>query len=82
MQPTAPMVVVVADHPLTRTFLERLLVDDGYRVAIAVGGAEGLAHVERGGAALVLLDLAAAVDDGLELSDACAHAATMSTCQS
>jgi PAS domain S-box-containing protein len=61
------LVVIVADHPLTRTFLQRLLADDGYRVAVAVDGADGLTHVERGGVALVLVDLAAAVDDGLEL---------------
>ena len=38
MQATHPVVVVVADHPLTRAFLQRLLADDGYRVAIAVDG--------------------------------------------
>jgi PAS domain S-box-containing protein len=67
VQATHPVVVVVADHPLTRTFLERLLAEDGYRVVVGVNAAEGLAHVERGGVALVLVDLAAAVDDGLEL---------------
>jgi DNA-binding response OmpR family regulator len=51
------LVLIVDDDPQTRQALRRSLIDDGFRVAEASTGREGIAQVVAHGPALVILDL-------------------------
>ncbi|MBK8794775.1 MAG: hybrid sensor histidine kinase/response regulator [Holophaga sp.] len=63
-------VLVVEDVAVTREFLRRLLVDNGYRVSDAATGAEAIATLDEGLPDLVLLDLLLPDFHGLEV---CRH---------
>ncbi|MFT3805184.1 MAG: response regulator transcription factor [Burkholderiaceae bacterium] len=65
--PTAPRIVVVDDEPQIRRFLDISLRAQGYRVALAAGGAEGLALLAAEGADLVVLDIGLPDIDGHEV---------------
>lgn len=52
-----PMVLVVDDNAANRALAEAILVEEGYRVVLAVGGEEGVAAFERERPDCVLLDV-------------------------
>ncbi|MCD6415701.1 MAG: response regulator [Planctomycetes bacterium] len=52
-----PHVLVVDDEEIIRNVIRRMLEAEGYRVAIASGGKEGLEYVSNAAPDLVLLDL-------------------------
>ncbi len=62
----AAEILVVDDDPSVREALFDFLTDEGFRVGIAVNGADGLAQLRSGAPlpGLVLLDLAMPVMDG------------------
>jgi CheY-like chemotaxis protein len=67
--PPAPTVLVVDDEPAVRLLVERVLVEAGFRVFTAMGGAEALELLEREGAVdLLLVDLRMPVMSGAQLA--------------
>jgi len=62
--PAAPLVLVVDDDPDILDAVSEILADEGYRVARARHGAEGLERIAAERPALVLLDLMMPVMDG------------------
>lgn len=50
-------ILIVDDDPSIRHMLSRVLVDEGYEVALAANGRDGLNIAQEGNVALVLLDL-------------------------
>jgi putative two-component system response regulator len=56
-RPPPPHVLVVDDNPVVSGLLQRLLLAEGYEVAVAADGVAALEHVERRRPDLVLLDL-------------------------
>ena len=67
MQAARPVVLVVDDDQATCDLLCELLELEGYTAESTTNGADGLARIERGGIALVLLDLWLPDIDGWEL---------------
>jgi CheY-like chemotaxis protein len=65
--PAAPTVLVVDDDDDNRELLARRLEREGFQVARAAGGHEGLARVAQGGVDLVLLDVMMPELSGLEV---------------
>lgn len=61
-------VLVVDDEPRIRTMLRRYLLDDGFKVTDAAGGAAMRGVLERDAIDLVLLDLMMPGEDGLALA--------------
>ncbi len=61
---TCARVLIVEDDEDIREGLADLFREEGYSVAVATNGAEGLAAARASGADLVLLDLAMPVMDG------------------
>lgn len=65
----APTVLVVDDEPAVRLLVERVLVEAGYRVLTAMGGAEALELLEQAGTVdLLLADLRMPVMSGTQLA--------------
>ena len=62
---TRPILVVEDDAP-TRDMLRHVLEKEGWKIALAANGREGLAALDREKPALVLLDLMMPVMDGFE----------------
>ncbi|WP_295454868.1 response regulator transcription factor [uncultured Thiodictyon sp.] len=63
-----PRIIIVEDDvPLAQSLL-RLLVGDGFDVALAFSGAELRRLLDRGDADLVLLDLNLGVEDGMDIA--------------
>jgi signal transduction histidine kinase len=58
---------VVEDIPITREFLNRLLLDGGYRVGLCATATEALAEITEGLPDLVMLDLLLPDFNGLEV---------------
>ena len=63
----APLVLVVEDDGMLRSYLRELLEGEGYRVALAANGREGVARARALGPALVLTDLLMPELDGIDL---------------
>jgi two-component system sensor histidine kinase/response regulator len=61
-----PIVLVVDDNEANRSLALSTLEDEGYRVVLAAGGAEGVAAFEREGPDCVLLDVRMPGVDGFE----------------
>lgn len=57
-------ILIVDDDPAIRATVSEVLVDEGYSVATATNGAEGLAAVQKVQPSLVLLDMRMPVLDG------------------
>jgi len=57
-------ILVVDDNELNRLLAQGTLEDEGYRVVLATGGAEGIAAFEREDPACVLLDVRMPQIDG------------------
>jgi len=67
--PSAPTVLVVDDEPAVRLLVERVLMEAGYQVLTAMGGAEALELLERAAVVDVLLtDLRMPVMSGTQLA--------------
>lgn len=64
---SAPLVLIVDDEPQIRRLLRTLLEADGYRVALAATGGEGLTLAAQRPPAVILLDLGLPDLDGLEV---------------
>jgi len=60
-------VLVVEDEKKVASFIKRGLEEEGYEVELAGDGAEGLAMIQQGNYALVLMDLMLPKMDGLEV---------------
>ena len=58
-------ILVVEDDQDTRNIYEETLVDAGYEVVTAVDGVDGLEKAQRGGYALIILDVMMPRMDGL-----------------
>ena len=58
--------LIIDDHPETRSIIGRVLEQQGYQVVAAVNGLEGLKLAEQEKPALILLDFMMPVMDGLE----------------
>lgn len=65
--PPELLVLVIEDEPQIRRLLRTLLEADGYRVAEAVNGADGLAAAAQKPPAVIVLDLGLPDLDGLEV---------------
>jgi len=64
-----PTILVVDDEPAVRLFVERVLVDAGFRVVTATGGTEALGLLERGTTIdLLLVDLRMPAMSGTQLA--------------
>lgn len=61
---TQPLVLVIEDDPTIRELMEALLLSEGYRVATAAHGAEGLDQIRQEPPHLILLDWLMPVMDG------------------
>ena len=57
-------ILIVDDDPAIRATVSEVLADEGYSVATATNGAEGLAAVQKVQPSLVLLDMRMPVLDG------------------
>ena len=67
--PRGPTILVVDDEPAVRLLVERVLVEAGFQVLTAMGGAEALELLERGGAVdLLLADLRMPIMSGTQLA--------------
>jgi CheY-like chemotaxis protein len=67
--PSPVTVLVVDDEPAVRLLVERVLVEAGYRVLTAMGGAEALELLEQAGTVdLLLADLRMPVMSGTQLA--------------
>ena len=55
-QPSAPLVLVADDDPVQRRLLQAILQHAGYRVALAVDGADAIAAVQRSAPDIALID--------------------------
>ena len=64
---SAPLILVVDDHPENLAILEADLEEAGYRVALAESGLEALEQVAADKPDLMLLDLSMPGIDGLEV---------------
>lgn len=53
----APMILVIDDNESNRLLAQDTLEEEGYRVVLATGGAEGIAAFEREAPACVVLDV-------------------------
>jgi CheY-like chemotaxis protein len=60
-------ILVVDDDAATRDLLAELLTDAGYRVRLAINGADGLRQIQARPPALLLTDLLMPVMTGVEL---------------
>jgi len=60
-------VLVVEDEKKVASFIKRGLEEEGYEVELAGDGAEGLAMIQQGNYALVLMDLMLPKMDGLQV---------------
>lgn len=67
IDPASTTVLVIDDNEANRLLAQGTLEDEGYRVALAAGGAEGLAAFSRGGVDCVLLDVRMPAMDGFEV---------------
>ncbi len=65
--PSWPHVLVIDDDVATRDYLMRQLVREGFYPVLAASGEEGLARLEQGDIALVILDLLLPGIDGWEV---------------
>jgi two-component system, chemotaxis family, chemotaxis protein CheY len=57
-------ILVIDDDPAIRTTVAEILMSEGYSVATAINGADGLQSIERIDPALVLLDMRMPILDG------------------
>jgi two-component system, chemotaxis family, chemotaxis protein CheY len=57
-------ILVIDDDPAIRTTVAEILMSEGYNVATAINGADGLQSIERIDPALVLLDMRMPILDG------------------
>ena len=60
-------ILVIEDDEFLRELYDELLKGEGYDVALAVDGEQGLAQISAGGFDLVLLDIMLPKMDGLEI---------------
>lgn len=67
---TAPTILIVEDSPIQAKLLQRALEEQGYRVAMAKDGAEGLEAARRHRPALIVSDVNMPVMSGFELCHA------------
>lgn len=63
----AQKILVVEDDEFLRELYNELLKGEGYDVALAIDGEEGLNHISEGGFELILLDIMLPKMDGLEI---------------
>ncbi|HLB05778.1 MAG TPA: response regulator [Thermodesulfobacteriota bacterium] len=66
-------ILIVEDSPTQAENLKYLLEDQGYTVAVATNGKEGLDSVRKNRPTLILSDILMPVMDGYELADAIKH---------
>ena len=60
-------ILIVDDNPDSVTIMQTILENRGYQISTATTGAEALAHIKKGGADLVLLDVMMPEMSGLEV---------------
>ena len=61
-----PRVLLVEDNEMNRDMLSRRLIKNGYEVAMAVDGAQGVAMAQAGPWDIILMDMSLPVIDGWE----------------
>ncbi len=61
-----PRVLLVEDNEMNRDMLSRRLIKNGYEVAMAVDGAQGVEMAKAGGWDIILMDMSLPVIDGWE----------------
>jgi CheY-like chemotaxis protein len=62
--PASPLVLVIEDDDEIRDLIRDLLLDEGYRVATAIHGAEALERIQQEPPQVILLDMKMPVMDG------------------
>ena len=68
--PSAPLILIVEDSAIQATMLKRFLLSEGYQVAVANNGIQGLKITQEQNPALVLSDINMPEMNGFEL---CSH---------
>jgi signal transduction histidine kinase/CheY-like chemotaxis protein len=71
VQPDAPLVLVIDDDETVRELMTRFLLDEGYNVAVAGDGEEGLRRIRELKPAAVLLDILMPEVDGWTVLQTC-----------
>jgi len=61
-----PRVLLVEDNEMNRDMLSRRLIKQGYEVAMAVDGGQGVEMAKAGGYDIILMDMSLPVIDGWE----------------
>ncbi|HVX87690.1 MAG TPA: response regulator [Gemmatimonadales bacterium] len=61
-----PRVLLVEDNEMNRDMLSRRLIKQGYEVAMAVDGGQGVEMASAGGYDIILMDMSLPVIDGWE----------------
>src|SRR5688572_22667875 len=62
-------ILIIDDEPAIRTTLSRILEDEGHKTVLCESGEEGIAHLAREDADLVILDLWLPGVDGMTVLD-------------
>jgi len=71
VDPAAPIVLVIDDDETVRDLMTRYLFDEGYNVAVAADGEEGLRRIRELKPAAVLLDILMPAVDGWTVLETC-----------